>query len=95
MEDPLKVDKTVLSGFVENMKQKVVVNRLMDIIRDECREIYDALIGERDAFMARSISTSNGKTIVGVVGLAHLQGIERNLRNSGFKSIARNCPNVK
>jgi pheromone shutdown protein TraB len=51
------------------------------------------MIGERDAFMAQSLYTSTGKNIVGVVGMAHMDGIERDLVTKyGFKVATRNCP---
>jgi pheromone shutdown protein TraB len=53
---------------------------------------YLFFIGERDAFMARSLATSKGKKIVGVVGMAHMDGIERNLLSRKFTVIKRNCP---
>lgn len=53
-------------------------------------------IGERDSFMAKSIIDSPSQVLVGVVGLAHIAGMEMNLVNAGgFKPIARNCPAPK
>eukprot|EP00966_Prymnesium_polylepis_P235926 5456382-Prymnesium_polylepis.2 len=45
-------------------------------MRAEAAPLYDALIGERDAYMARSLLDSPGRRIVAVVGMAHMDGIE-------------------
>ena len=41
--------------------------------------LYEALIAERDAYMARSIIGAEGRRLVAVVGLAHVDGIEATL----------------
>lgn len=43
-----------------------------------------ALIGERDAYMARSILQASGQMTVAVVGMAHMDGIEKALALQGF-----------
>lgn len=59
--------------------------------------LFSHIIGERDEYMANSIlGTDSSKVLVGVVGLAHLAGIEANLKNKGgFISIQRNCPSLQ
>lgn len=87
-----------LSVFVEGMKQKAVVNRLMSVIQQELPQVYAALVGERDVYMARAINEiDQSQVLVGVVGLAHVAGMERYLTSSvvsggGFHSVKRNCP---
>ena len=39
--------------------------------------VYEAMIGERDQFMARALEVAPGNRVVAVVGLAHVEGIER------------------
>lgn len=39
--------------------------------------MYDAMIRERDLYMAHALRFAPGSSVVGVVGLAHLEGIER------------------
>ena len=51
----------------------------MGILRAELPSVYDALVGERDSYMAESIDGSSGKLMVCVVGMAHMNGIENNL----------------
>jgi hypothetical protein len=53
-------------------------------------------VGERDAFMAEAVGSSPGKNLVGVVGMAHMGGIENYLvANKGFSVVKRNCPPTK
>lgn len=90
------IEKAQLTELVEGLKQKELVNRLMAVIKEELPAVYEALIGERDRYMANSIISSSGKNIVAVVGLAHAAGIERYLTElGGFRSIKRNCPKVQ
>ena len=52
--------------------------------------------GERDAFMAEAVGSSPGSSLVGVVGMAHMGGIENYLvQNKGFSVVNRNCPATK
>ena len=39
--------------------------------------VYDAMLGERDRIMAHALRDAPGRKVVGVVGLSHLEGIER------------------
>lgn len=70
-----------LRDMVEMIKQRDQVRMLMQGVKDDLPLVYDAMIGERDAYMANGIKRGAGKykTIVGVVGMAHMDGIERNL----------------
>ena len=46
--------------------------------------------GERDAYMADALRTARGKLVVAVTGMAHMDGIERNLVSvGGYKIEAR------
>ena len=58
----------------------------MASVQTELPLVYDALIGERDAYMAANLRSDaiRGKTVVGVVGIAHMDGIEREL---GYESV--------
>jgi pheromone shutdown protein TraB len=49
--------------------------------------VYNAMIRERDEYMANSLLGSPSTRILGVVGLAHLDGIERYLSAAGFKIV--------
>ena len=54
--------------------------------------IYGHNAGERDAYMANSIRSVESDKIVAVVGLAHIDGIEKNMNSFGFHTLKRNCP---
>jgi pheromone shutdown protein TraB len=81
------------------------------VLKEEVPLVYEALIGERDTYMARAIADSvvvtgasaSSRTgvssgvseglLVGVVGMMHLDGIEKHLVNDhGFKIVSTNCP---
>jgi pheromone shutdown protein TraB len=53
---------------------------------------YANEIGERDAFMSAAIAKENATNLVGVVGMMHMDGIERNLvSNYSFTVVNRTC----
>ena len=93
-------DARQISAIVETMKQREAVRELTETLRREVPLVYDAMIGERDAYMASSLQLafqsggSGGGSVpgearlrvaVGVVGIAHAEGIERNLAAEGWK----------
>ena len=92
-------DARQISAIVETMKQREAVRELTETLRREVPLVYDAMIGERDAYMASSLqlafqSGGGGGSVpgetrlrvaVGVVGIAHAEGIERNLAAEGWK----------
>ena len=51
--------------------------------------VYEALIAERDRYMAHALRDCEGSSVVGVVGLAHLDGIVQTLMREGAR--ARGC----
>jgi pheromone shutdown protein TraB len=81
-----------LSVIVEKLKQRDLIISLMGILRAELPSVYDALVGERDSYMAESIDGSSGKLMVCVVGMAHMNGIENNLISRNYKVTIKNCP---
>ena len=62
----------------------------MAAIREDFPEMYSALIGERDSFMAESIENADSNTMVGVVGIAHMDGIEKALIKDGYTVLQQN-----
>ena len=93
-QDDDKIDRQQMSVIVETLKQRDLIVMLMKELKQEVPLVYDALIGERDIYMAQSISEAkSSKSLVGVVGMAHMSGIENYLtKNRGFKVVKRNCP---
>jgi pheromone shutdown protein TraB len=86
-----QMDKAALSSLVEKLKTRDALGKIIDIVKREAPGIYNAMIGDRDSYMARSIATADSKLLVGVVGIAHLAGIEANLQRAGYKVAKRLC----
>ncbi|CAM9652056.1 unnamed protein product, partial [Phaeothamnion confervicola] len=82
---PDDLDAAGLAVWVERLKQRKVVRATMAVVKENVPEVYAAMVGERDEFMANSIRQSGGTRVVAVVGMAHLDGLERNL---GYKQLA-------
>jgi len=81
-----------LSIQIEQLKNREMVGKLQSYMKKKSPKLYQTLIGERDLYMAGSLSGAvdrNFKRIVGVVGFAHLDGIEAALTKSevGFKRV--------
>jgi len=74
--DITAISKDEMSSFVETMKAKDNVKAIMNALRQTAPEIYTAMVGERDLYMAKGLdelgSTLNGKVVdntVAVVGM--------------------------
>ncbi|KAI3429803.1 hypothetical protein D9Q98_010116 [Chlorella vulgaris] len=65
-----------LESQVESMKTRKAVRDMGRYMRQVNPAMATALIDERDAHMVRELSRLEGR-VVGVVGLAHLDGMER------------------
>lgn len=51
------------------------------------------MLTERDAYMARGIDTLNEfEVMVAVMGLAHQDGVEANLKERGWRQVRLSCP---
>lgn len=93
VDDSVFRDKEQLARYVERMKQRNVLSNILGAVREEAPAIYGALIGERDSFMAESVASAPAKVLVGVVGIAHVAGIERCLaERHQFRLLRNNCP---
>ena len=54
--------------------------------------LYQALVSERDAYMAAGLNGLDElETIVAVVGVAHVDGIERSMSGNGWKAVLPKC----
>ena len=53
-------------------------------------------VAERDTFMANGLNGLNQfPTTVAVMGIAHVDGVENNLRNMGWEPVVAGCTLVK
>eukprot|EP00607_Mallomonas_marina_P010747 CAMPEP_0182422712 /NCGR_PEP_ID=MMETSP1167-20130531/8466_1 /TAXON_ID=2988 /ORGANISM="Mallomonas Sp, Strain CCMP3275" /LENGTH=355 /DNA_ID=CAMNT_0024601001 /DNA_START=54 /DNA_END=1119 /DNA_ORIENTATION=+ len=78
-------DKESLSNLVEGLKQRKYLTSVMTTVKREVPLVYEALIGERDVYMADSIAGAKGSRVVAVVGMAHMDGIEKSLLQKGYQ----------
>ena len=86
------LNKEAISSMVEAMKNRSNVKLLMAKLKSEAPYIYEAMVGERDKFMAEGIDGEAGSVMVAVVGIAHMDGIERELKDKGWKEEGRCAP---
>lgn len=81
------------SDFVETVKQKDKVRKIMSQLKRVAPEIHNALLAERDAYMAAGLNGLDEiESIVAVVGIAHVDGIEQILTMNGWKPARLSCP---
>jgi len=90
--DALIDNKQLAIAAIERLKQRDVLNTELTAVREEVPLVYAALIGERDEYMANSLSNAEGNVAVAVVGMAHILGIEKFLVEKGYSVAKRNCP---
>lgn len=90
------VDAQELASTIETLKERKNVRKIMASLKDSLPEVYQALIGERDVYMADSILKADGRRTVAVVGMAHMDGIERRLGEQGYAlAAAAVCSNAQ
>ena len=88
-----ELDKDQMTVLVETLKQRDTVKLLMRQLQQNAPEVYMAMVGERDIFMAEGLDKlSTMKCTVAVMGLAHVDGVERTLGQFGWKNDLDNCP---
>ncbi len=78
------------------LRSKDVLSELMKEIGEALPAAKEALIDERDVFMAEKVKEAPGKRIVAVVGAGHMEGIERVFSedNSGRMEAINTIPPV-
>ncbi len=63
------------------IKQKDVLSELMNELGEAMPALKEALIDERDRFLAQKIRESNGRKLVAVVGAGHMEGMREAIRS--------------
>jgi hypothetical protein len=87
------VSKDEFSGFIETMKTRDNVRQIMGQLKEVAPQLVQVMLTERDAYMAAGLNTLNQfHSIVAVMGIAHVDGVERNLKSEGWKQVTPNCP---
>lgn len=67
---------TTIEDHVEALKTRAMARDMAHFLREASPKLAQALIDERDEILTKSLRKLQGR-VVGVVGLAHLDGIER------------------
>lgn len=65
---------------IEKLKQKNVLQGMLEELSEYLPSVKEVLIDERDRYLAAQIHTAPGKRIVGVVGAGHVDGVIRSLQ---------------
>eukprot|EP00566_Odontella_aurita_P012833 CAMPEP_0113546886 /NCGR_PEP_ID=MMETSP0015_2-20120614/12052_1 /TAXON_ID=2838 /ORGANISM="Odontella" /LENGTH=475 /DNA_ID=CAMNT_0000447385 /DNA_START=67 /DNA_END=1494 /DNA_ORIENTATION=- /assembly_acc=CAM_ASM_000160 len=90
--DGSKMTKDQLSAYVETVKARENVRVIMSQLKLNAPELYQAMVAERDSYMARGLdSLDKYGTTVAVMGIAHVDGVEGNLIERGWEQISV-CP---
>jgi hypothetical protein len=92
--DPTQaLSKDELSNFVESMKTRERVRLIMGELNEVAPALVQVMLTERDAYMAAGLDTlEQFNSIVAVMGIAHVDGVEKNLRSNGWKQLTPRCP---
>lgn len=96
--DDVTISKQDFNTFVETMKAKENVRNIMSALQKTAPEIYEAMVAERDIYMGQGLDElglnlkgSNTQNTVAVVGMAHVDGIERYLSSKGWTEMSYPC----
>eukprot|EP00966_Prymnesium_polylepis_P053008 1227388-Prymnesium_polylepis.2 len=80
----MRIDDATTRERVQQMASDLLqpdnVRAVRQYLKVQAPPIYDVLIEERDTYMAHALRDAAGSSVVGVVGLAHLDGIVETLR---------------
>ena len=80
------------SSFIEVMKSRDNVRKIMGQLQQTAPALYKALVSERDAYMAAGLNGLDSyEAIVAVMGIAHVDGVEQNLKLNGWNAVSLNC----
>jgi len=64
---------------IEELKQEDTIEEVMKFFKEESPAVYEVLVNERDAYLARSISLIPEDNVIAVVGAGHKHGINHYL----------------
>ena len=83
-----EMNKEEFKYFVETIKAKENVKMLMANLKSVAPEVYQAMVGERDLYMANGLDRLNQfDSIVAVMGIAHVDGVEGVLKERGWVEV--------
>jgi hypothetical protein len=85
--------KDEMTRYVEVMKAKENVQKIMGQLKQAAPKLYEALVAERDVYMASGLDQLNQfPSMVAVMGVAHVEGVEAYLQAHGWKPVKLRCP---
>lgn len=88
--------KQELAAYVEAMKSRDSVRKIMGELQQVAPALVQVMLTERDTYMATGLdSLQNYQIITAVMGIAHQDGVERNLQSFGWKPVVLNCALAK
>lgn len=83
--DNTEIDEKKLS----ELRQKDVLEDLMEEMGVNLPEIKNVLIDERDIYISEKMKSSRGKKVVSIVGAGHVEGIKRQFNKDNREQIAQ------
>jgi TraB/PrgY/gumN family len=84
--------KRDLSEYVERMKSRETVRTIVHELDTVAPAVVRVMLTERDAYMASGLdSLESFAKVVGVMGLAHIDGVEQNLQRRGWMPVRLVC----
>lgn len=84
--------KRAMGAYVEKLKDRDSIRKVMAQLNEVAPALVQVMLTERDAYMATGIDTLNDfECMVAVMGLAHADGVERNLQERGWKQVRPPC----
>jgi pheromone shutdown protein TraB len=77
--------------FVETTKTVDASMQLMDTFKKEVTDVWNAMVGERDVYMARGLNAlpSQFQTVVAVMGVGHLNGVLHSLKGMHWSMLSK------
>ncbi len=77
---------------IEKMKDSDMINEMLEDLGRQIPKAKNALIDERDLYIAEKINEMKGKKVIAVVGAGHVSGIKRNLKKKTDLKKLENIP---
>jgi pheromone shutdown-related protein TraB len=76
-----KKGKPVTKETVEELKEPKALSEMLTELGRAVPEVKEPLVDERDRYMASKLADTPGKTVVAVVGAAHVPGIKKTIES--------------
>ncbi|MCM3740157.1 TraB/GumN family protein [Oceanobacillus luteolus] len=88
--------ETITEEELEKMKQKDMINAMLQEITESFPRLKKPLIDERDQYLAQKIKDAPGEKIVAILGAAHVPGITREIhKEQNLEALTKRPPKSK